>query len=203
MHIPKINTETDQDKIVAFMKQFSFAAVITSKDNIPSATHLPFLVTRRNNDIILTAHFAKANEQWKDISNENVLVVFMEPHAYISPKNYTEHPAVPTWNYIAVHACGKGVLITEMDKIHEVLDKTIDNYEPSYRRHWESFPDDYKSGMIKGIVAFEIIVTDLRAKKKLSQNRTEAEKDKIIDTLSKSSNTNEVLIASFMKQEKV
>jgi transcriptional regulator len=53
--------------------------------------------------------------------------------------------------------------------------------------------------MSKGIVAFEIVVTDLQAKKKLSQNKTVSEQNKIIETLSKSSNYNEQLIADYMQ----
>lgn len=88
MYIPRINLETDREKIVAFMKKFSFATIITAKGNLPIATHLPFLVTIRDDNVILTSHFAKANEHWTDIENNKVLVIFNEPHAYISPKNY-------------------------------------------------------------------------------------------------------------------
>ncbi|MFH6968797.1 FMN-binding negative transcriptional regulator [Flavobacterium sp. FlaQc-28] len=75
---------------------------------------------------------------------------------------------------------GKGKLITEIDEIFEVLEvleATTDNYEVSYKQQWESFPEEYSLKMIKGIVAFEIIVTDLQAKKKLIQNKTIVEKN--------------------------
>jgi len=56
--------------------------------------------------------------------------------------------------------------------------------------------------MSKGIVAFEILVTELQAKKKLSQNRTQSEQQKIIENLSKSKDTNAQLIAEYMKNKK-
>lgn len=199
MYVPKVNLTTNQTEIVTFMKQFSFATIITAKDSFPIATHLPFIVTTKDDNIILTSHFAKANEHWQDIENKNVLVIFSEPHAYISTKNYDKELNVPTWNYISIHAYGQGKLITEIDKTFEILEKTIDNYETSYRKQWDNLPEDYKIKMSKGIVAFEIFITDLQAKKKLSQNRTETEQRKIIDTLSKSTNTNELLIAKYMK----
>jgi len=61
-------------------------------------------------------------------------------------------------------------------------------------------PDEYKNKLIKGIVAFEIVVTDLQAKKKLSQNKTDSEKQKIINSLSESNDSNEQLIADYMRQ---
>lgn len=199
MYIPKINLTTDKDEIVAFMKQFSFATIITAKDNFPTATHLPFLISIKDDNIILNSHFAKANEHWQDIENNKVLVIFSEPHAYISTKNYDKELNVPTWNYISIHAYGQGQIITKKEKIFEVLKATIDNYESSFRQQWDNFPEEYKLKMSKGIIAFEIIITDLQAKKKLSQNRTDNEKKKIIETLSKSKDSNQKLIAEFMK----
>lgn len=203
MYIPKINLTTARDEIIGFMQRFSFATIVTSKDNLPIATHLPFLVTIRDEKVILTSHFAKANEQWADIEGNRALVIFSEPHAYISPKSYDKVLNVPTWNYISVHAYGQGKLITDTEKTFEVLEATIDNYETSYRQQWDNLPADYKMMMSKGIVAFEILVTDLQAKKKLSQNRTDTEQQKIIDLLSKSKDTNDQIIADYMKINKV
>ncbi|RYE05288.1 MAG: FMN-binding negative transcriptional regulator, partial [Rickettsiaceae bacterium] len=163
MYIPKINLVTDKDEIIAFIKKFSFATIVTSKDNIPIATHLPFLVSSHNDTIILTSHFAKANEQWKDIESNTILVIFSEPHAYISPKNYDKELNVPTWNYISIHAYGRGKLITETESTFKVLENTIDYYEASYKQQWERFPDEYKFKLANGIVAFEIVVEDLQA----------------------------------------
>jgi transcriptional regulator len=201
MYIPKINLTTDREEIVAFMKQFSFATIITAKDSFPVATHLPFVISVKDGNVILTSHFAKANEQWADIENNKALVIFSGPHAFISPKNYDKEMNVPTWNYISIHAYGQGKIITETGKVMGVLEATIDNYETVYKQQWNNLPEAYKLKMINGIVAFEIVVTDLQAKKKLSQNRTDTEKQKIIETLSKSSDTNEKLIADFMRKE--
>ena len=143
MYIPKINLATDKNEIVAFMKQFSFATIVTVKDSLPVGSHLPFLVSVHDDNIVLTAHFAKANDQWKDIENNNALVIFSEPHAYISPKNYEKELSVPTWNYISVHAYGQGKLITETDNIFKVLADTIDNYETAYKQQWDNLPEDF------------------------------------------------------------
>ena len=198
MYIPKANLTTDNEEIVEFMKRFSFATLITSTDNFPIATHLPFIVNTREDHVVLTSHFAKANEHWKEIETNPVLVIFSEPHAYISTNNYDKELNVPTWNYISIHAYGLGKLITESEKTFEILEATIDNYESSYRQQWDSFPDEYKLKMANGIVAFEILVNDLQGKKKLSQNRSVTEQRKIIENLSNSSDSNEKIIAEYM-----
>lgn len=201
MYIPKFNLATDRDEIVSFMQRFSFATIISIKDNVPVATHLPFLVTVRDDKVVLTSHFAKANDQWKDLESGKILVIFTEPHAYISTTNYDKELNVPTWNYISVHAYGTGRLLTDATAAMEVINSTINNFEESYRQHWDTFPDEYKSKMLNGIVAFEVEVYDLQGKKKLSQNRSESERIKIIDTLSKSPDQNELLIAHYMEDK--
>jgi transcriptional regulator len=201
MYIPEDNILKDKNEAVEFMKKFSFATLVTSKDNLPVATHLPFLVEVRNEKIVLTSHFARANEQWKDIEENKALVIFNEPHGYISPSNYERDLNVPTWNYISIHGYGRAKLITNFDSVIKVLEKTIINYEESYKDQWDSLPDNYKVNMTKGIVVFEIEVSELQAKKKLSQNKSETEQRNIINALSKSSNSNERLIADYMRKE--
>jgi len=200
MYIPRINVETDRQAIVAFMRRFSFATIITTKDNVPVATHLPFVIVEQNGDLILTAHFAKANDQWRDIETARNQVIFMEPHAYISPTHYDKELNVPTWNYLAVHAYGKAKIITETEQVYRVLEMTVDTYETSYKKQWQNLPEAYRLKMANGIVAFQIVVTDLQAKKKLSQNRTPEEQQRIIGSLEISANGNEQMIAEYMKQ---
>lgn len=200
MYIPKINLAPDETEVIQFMQRFSFATIITSKNNYPIATHLPFLVQKKEDKIILQSHFALANSQWKEIENDEVLVIFSEPHAYISARNYDKKENVPTWNYISVHAYGKGKVMNDLTQTFDILEATINYFDKSYQAQWETLPLAYKTKMAKGIVAFEVVVSVLQAKKKLSQNRSEAEKEKIISQLSQSDDSNKNRIAEYMKQ---
>jgi len=200
MYIPKKNLQTNKKQIVEFMQRFSFGTIITSKNSLPIATHLPFLISQKVENIIITSHFAKANLQWQDIEDNKVLVIFSEPHAYISPKNYEKELNVPTWNYISVHAYGKAKLIHQKEEVLQILEQTIVSFEADYKRQWDKLPKDYIAKMMNGIVAFEIHVTELQAKEKLSQNKTEIEQKNIINTLTNSKDSNEKLIADYMKE---
>jgi transcriptional regulator len=200
MYIPKHYLINDKEEILRFIETYSFATIITVKDNFQSATHLPFVVTETENEIILTSHFSKANMQWSEVTENKVLVIFTEPHAYISPKHYDREMNVPTWNYVAIHVYGKGSLITEQDQSFAVLDTMIDNFEKEYKTQWDKLPIEYKTKMLNGIVSFQIIVTDIQAKKKLSQNKKETERKRIISSFEQSNDNNKKAIAEFMKQ---
>lgn len=199
MYIPAINAVSNKEEMIAFMQRFSFATIITAKDAMPIATHLPFLVTVKDEAVVLQAHFAKANPHWNDIEKNTSLVIFTEPHAYISPSNYTAEKNVPTWNYIAVHAYGKAKIIDAPEEAMQLIHATIRNYETAYEKQWADLSEAFKTKMLQGIVAFEMEITDLQGKKKLSQNRSATEQQTIMDTLSKSSNTHDQLIAAYMQ----
>ncbi len=201
MYIPKHFLITDQQEAVSFMQRYSFATIVTVNKGIPSATPLPFVVTQRDDKIILASHFAKANPQSAEILNGKPLVIFAEPHAYISPKHYEQVNNVPTWNYIAIHAYGKAVLIESPEEKTKLLEKTIQLYDADYLKQWASLPQDYKLNMMKGIVGFEIIVDELQAKKKLSQNKTEKERENIIAELNNRPGSNEKEIAAYMAKQ--
>jgi transcriptional regulator len=200
MYIPKLFEETNNAEILAFMQEFSFATIITSENNTPVASHLPFTITKRGDEIILTSHFARANPQWETISKNRILVIFNEPHAYISPSHYDKVLSVPTWNYISVHAYGEGRIIDTSSEAISVLETMIDTYDPEYKKQWNTLPEDFKIKMVNGIVAFEITVTGLQASKKLSQNKSDIEQQRIIETLSGSKNTTENKVADYMKR---
>lgn len=166
------------------MKRYPFAVIVSNGIDTPVATHLPFHIAVEGDQIVLTAHFAKANPQWKSLSD--VLVIFSGPHAYISPGNYEKEENVPTWNYIAVHAYGKAELVTDAEEGFAILEDMMQQSEPEYLAQWERLNEDYKQKLYKGIVPFRIHVTRLDAKEKLSQNKTTTERTNIIDWLSKS-----------------
>jgi transcriptional regulator len=202
MYTPSFNSFTDKEEIIAFIQRYSFATIITDVDGIPEATHLPFLIKEENDKLFLLSHFAKANPQSTQILDKTSLVIFTEPHAYITPRLYEKEESVPTWNYIAVHAYGKATIIENEDQKAVLLQHTIEQYDTGYLEQYQKLPADFKSKMMKGIVAFEIEVTDLQAKKKLSQNRSETDRENIINSLSQSADTNEKEIAAYMKKMK-
>ncbi|MGJ1237511.1 FMN-binding negative transcriptional regulator [Sphingobacterium multivorum] len=200
MYIPSHFQFQDNAEKIAFMKRYSFATIVTVKDNLPIATHLPYFIDDLSDKLLLSSHFAKANEQHKYIEENISLVIFSEPHAYISPANYDKRESVPTWDYIAVHAYGKAKILEDETAKAAVLEQMIHFYEEDYMQQWENLNDKFKKGMMKGIVGFEIEITDLQGQKKLSQNKTETEKHRIAQNLSKSINMEERVIADYIKK---
>ncbi len=201
MYIPPYYKENDEQKLIEFMKTYNFATLISTKDANICATHLPFLIEKRDNKLFLVCHMAKANPQWNSFTENEVLVIFQGPHAYISPTHYEKQQNVPTWNYIAVHATGKSSIISEPNEVVVLMEKTIHHFEKGFYEQWKSLSPEYVNGMLKAIVAFEIEVTKLEGKFKLSQNKTKNEQQNIVDSLGKSDDTAQNEISKEMKKK--
>ena len=198
MYTPDHFKLQDYSEIVSFAKKYSFATIVTVNDNFQTATHLPFILEEINNELYLVSHFARANDQWKELQTNKVLVIFSEPHAYISPKNYDSELNVPTWNYLSVQMYGEAEIITSEEGTTQVLKDMVLTYESSYLEKWNSLPEKFRHNLIKGIVAFRIKVTQIQGKKKASQNRSESEKEKIAVTLKNSNNAIEQEMAKYI-----
>ncbi len=203
MYIPKAFREDDINTLHKLMREYSFATLITQHEGVPFATHLPFMLdAQRGPNGTLLAHMARANPQWHDFaSGQEELVIFQGPHAYISPSWYEVELSVPTWNYAVVHAYGIPRLIEDGEELYQLLKTLIETHEAQFEKPWPfQLPDDYLQKMMRGIVGFEIEITRLEGKFKLSQNRTEAEREKVIAALQKSTDT--LAVAELMRRKK-
>ena len=203
MYIPKAFREDDINTLHKLMREYSFATLITQHEGVPFATHLPFILdAQRGPNGTLLAHMARANPQWHHFaSGQEELVIFQGPHAYISPSWYELELSVPTWNYAVVHAYGLPRLIEDQVKLYNLLKSLIHTHEAHFEKPWPfNLPDDYLQKMMHGIVGFEIEITRLEGKFKMSQNRTESERENVIAALQESSDT--LTMAELMTRKK-
>ena len=186
MYRPTAFQEDNIDKLVTFMRANSFATLVSIVDSVLCASHIP-LVTKVQGDVVqLIGHLAKPNLQWQAFEATESLAIFTGAHAYISPALYEKHENVPTWNYVAVHAYGIPKVITldhSPESMNKMIDEMIDTYEADYKSHWRGLSHGYREGMMSGIVGFEMTITRLEGKYKLSQNRSQTDQQTVSNAL--------------------
>jgi transcriptional regulator len=199
MYIPSYYKENDFPTLLAFIQAHPFGVLCSSGNGGLLATHLPFVAMEKDQHIVIHGHMAKANPHWKDLeAGAEGLLIFQGPNGYVSPSNYERKENVPTWNYIAVHAEGKARIIQSREESLTLLEEMIARFEPDYAKQWHELPAGYVDGMLAGIVAFEIEVSRLEGKFKLSQNKTKAEKENIIRSFSEAGTANGTKLAEEM-----
>jgi transcriptional regulator len=179
MYVPAHFRETRTAAMHAFMREYSFATLVSHLKGELFASHLPLLLDPgRGPHGTLLGHMARANQQWQGFAPDaDCLVMFQGPHAYISPSWYATAPAVPTWNYVAVHAYGVASVISDPGRVRDIVEAMVRTFESGMREPWttDGLSEDYMQRMLKGVVAFEIPVARLEGKRKLGQNRAEAD----------------------------
>jgi transcriptional regulator len=185
MYIPRRYEEKDKETIFQFIRENSFGILISVKDGIPVGTHIPLLPERNaEGKDILMGHISRANEQKYTLTDgARVLAIFSGPHAYISPRWYTQMN-VPTWNYISAHVYGT-IKIIEGEALHAALSRLVNNYEQHMPQPvtTEEIPEKTYQDNFRGIVGFEIVIDEIQAAYKLSQNRDEQSYHQVIDQL--------------------
>ncbi|MFZ3579939.1 FMN-binding negative transcriptional regulator [Virgibacillus sp. DJP39] len=203
MYIPKHFKVTDFDEIREFIQKNSFGTIVTTQQGKPIATHLPLELHKQGDDYFITGHMAYANPQWRTLedNDENVLVMYQGPQAYISSSWYKSEN-VPTWNYQTVHVYGTASIMSEQE-LQEDLIVLLQKYE-QHRKNpalWENLSSQTKK-QIKGIVGLKIKITEVQAAYKLSQNRTEEDYNNIIAKLYEGKDVNSQALAEVMKNRK-
>jgi transcriptional regulator len=191
MYIPRRYEEKDKEKIHAFIRENSFAILISVLEGVPVGTHIPLLLEKdeQGRDILM-GHISRGNDQKLSFTDgAKMLAIFPGPHAYISPRWYTQMN-VPTWNYIAVHVYGT-IKIIEGETLRAALSRLVDNYEQHLPRpvDIEEISEKRVTAEMRGIVGFEILIEDIQAAYKLSQNRDEQSYHEVIGQLEEGDET--------------
>jgi len=180
MYLPQRFAENDRSVALSLMTADGFATVITPGD-VPEVSHVPTLVAEAGGGVSIEFHLALANPQARRlIEGSTCTIVYLGPHCYVSPSWYTEHPNVPTWNYLSVEAVGP-VSILGPTELEAQLGALAAKHEPCVGGTWglDQIPAEYKQQLLREIRGYRVSVTSLRAKSKLSQNRIPIDRQRV------------------------
>ncbi|MCU0950097.1 MAG: FMN-binding negative transcriptional regulator [Burkholderiaceae bacterium] len=161
---------------LALIDAHPFATLITANAADPSdpmVSHLPLMAACEGEAIVLIGHLAAANPQAAALADgQTATAIFHGPQGYVSPAWYTTRQAVPTWNYLVVHARGRVRRIDDSAGKEQLLKALIDRHDLPYHAQWDALDAGWREGMKRGIVGLHVAVDVLAAKFKLSQNRS-------------------------------
>lgn len=202
MYVPAAFAQKDLAPLHELIERYDFGTLVSHGPEGLYATHIPFMLDRtRGPHGTLVAHVARANPHWRSLTEGEAMVVFMGPHGYISPSWYKSHPAVPTWNYAAVHAYGRVRLIEDAAALEALVRSLVARHEGMREQPWtlDGVPQKFIDGMLRGIVGLEIEIARLEGKQKLSQNRSSTDRRSVIDALAASESDEAQSLATYMQ----
>jgi len=189
MYAPKLFREDRLDVLQDFIAAHPLGTLVTHGPEGLTANQIPFLIDAGAGEKgTLRAHLARANPQLADLrAGAEALIVFRGPDAYVAPIWYpskAEHgKVVPTWNYVAVNVWGLPKVVEDQDWLRTHIDELTATQEQHREHPWASTdaPDDYIRANLKGIAGIEIPIERILGKWKVSQNRSEEDRQGVVE----------------------
>ena len=192
MYLRPAFVETDPARIVALIRDNPFGLLVTAGGDASAAaggdasieiagSHIPFTVRETAGGLCLSAHLSADNPQCARLAGGEAMAVFSGPHAYIAPGWYRTQPAVPTWDYCAVHVHGRLSLLEDEAQIEANL-RSLAEHDPA-GFDLDALPEAYRRKMIAGTRGFTLLATKIEAQWKMSQNRSPADRAAVIAAL--------------------
>jgi transcriptional regulator len=188
MYLPRQFEESRVDVLHELMRETAFATLVTLETAGLNANHLPLVLDAEPGPFgTLRGHVSRANNMWRDgLPDVDALAIFQGPHTYITPAWYPTKEetgrVVPTWNYVVVHAYGRLRFYDDADRLRAHVERLTELHESERAAPWNvsDAPNDFITGLLKGIVGFEMTVSRLLGKWKVSQNRTDADRKGVV-----------------------
>ena len=197
MYLRPVFLQPDPAEIAALIRANPFAQLVTAGPRGLEATHLPITHHPHGEGFDLSGHFAAANPQCEAIgSNVDALVIFAGPHAYIAPDWYAARPAVPTWDFAAVHVYGRLQPITDPAAIAQDV-QAMAEADPA-QFDVMALPPDYRARMFAGIRAFRLRPSRVEAQWKMSQNRSATDRRQVMAALREQGDTMAAQVAAMI-----
>lgn len=193
MYMPPAFRDDDRESLIATIRAARLANLVTATAEGPQVTPLPLLLDAGEGQHgTLYGHLARANAQWRLPAIGEAVAVFMGPDAYVTPSWYATKrdtgKVVPTWNYVTVHAHGPVEFFDDPERLLAAVTTLTRLHEGSRDKPWEvsDAPADYIAAQLRGIVGLRLPITRLEGKRKMSQNRSEADRRGVAEGLAAS-----------------
>jgi transcriptional regulator len=191
MYLPQSFREDRLPVLHDAIRTRGLALLVTVTADGPAATPLPMLLDPDAGEKgTLYGHVARANPQWREtLPGSRALAVFSGPDSYVSPGWYPSKRetgrVVPTWNYIAVQAAGVPTFFDEADRLRQLVERLTARQEAGRTTPWgvSDAPASFIEAQLRAIVGIALPIDRLEGKWKLSQNRSEPDRQGVIEGL--------------------
>lgn len=185
MYLPAHFEENRIEVMRKLMRARPLATLVAQCESGLVANHIPVQTLDEPAPLgCIRGHVARANPLWQDYRRETqALAIFQGPQAYISPSLYPSKQksgeVVPTWNYAVVHASGTVKFIEDPLWLRSFVAGLTAAHEEQRATPWaiDDAPPAYIDKMLRLIVGFELSISSLEGKWKVSQNRTQADRE--------------------------
>lgn len=208
MFQPAIFHEERPDVMHALMRDHPFATLVSNATGGLTADHVPLVLhADQGGQGALRGHISVGNPLFRKTNGAiQVLTVFQGPQTYVTPSWYASKQqhgkVVPTWNYVVVHARGTLRFVRDPQWVLEHLQDLTNAHESHRPTPWavSDAPAEFVARQMRGLVGFEIEITDLTGTWKVSQNKTRDDRDGVSSGLGSENTPDAASIAQLVRE---
>jgi transcriptional regulator len=170
-----------------------FATIVTQD---LQATHMPCLLEDgRDEELVIVGHVARADPACASLAGP-LLLIFHGPHGYVSASWYGDD-TIPTWNHVTLHVRGTPQLL---DDALPVLRRTVDHFEARVQDPWSlDRMGATAREMADEVVGFRLRAASWHAEAKLSQDKPDAERRRVLRGLEQAGPYGNAVLARSMR----
>lgn len=210
MYIPHHFKEERVDQILSFVQHFPLATLITHGQAGITANLIPFIIKpgTESQSLSLSGHLSRGNRQLDDLGLGNeCLLVFQGPQGYVTPGWYETKKetgkVVPTWNYTTVHIWGKPEVHDDASWLRNHVGELTNTHEAKQSTPWKvgDAPEEYVNKSLSAIIGLSIESVRIEGKMKISQNRSEEDRNGVISGMGRTNPELAALMQEYFRKD--
>lgn len=206
MYIQPLFSIAEVRELQQVMHDYPLATVIAEIAGGVEINLLPLLWVKAGSLGRLTGHVSRSHHLFsKGPDIKTVTAIFQSPNAYISPKWYINGQRsgrnAPSWNYVAVQAQGRIRFIDDALWMREHLDALTHSQEVSRKETWSPTQADpeFLESVAARLIGFEVDIDNLCGKRFLSQQRTAADRESLVQQLAQDCGPGAAAVSQLIK----
>jgi transcriptional regulator len=202
MHILRPQFRIEEERALAFAAERGFGVIVAADERGPRASHVPFVILRRDDRVIVQIHLTAKNPlvSLADGSRRFLLIISGDD-AYVSNDWYSSRDNVSTWLYQAVHLSGVAHL-RERDDNRAHGDTLLAVSEARLpKQPWDltQMEPTKRETMLASIRVIDLVVDEIEGQSKLNQHKSDEDHVAVANQLARAEETGSRRLAERMR----
>ena len=202
MHVLRPQFRIEEQRALAFAAERGFGAIVAADERGPRGSHVPFVVARRDDRVIVQIHLTARNPLVELADGvRRFLLIVAGDDAYISNDWYASRDNVSTWLYEAVHLSGVAHL-RERDENRDHGDALLAISEARLpKQPWDlaQMEPNKRETMLASIRVIDLVVDQIEGQSKLNQHKSDEDHVAVTNQLARAEDTGSRRLAERMR----
>jgi transcriptional regulator len=187
---------------LAFAAARGFGVIVAANERAPCASHVPFVILRREDRVVVQVHFTVKNPLVALANGvRRFLLIVCGDDAYVSNDWYASRDNVSTWLYEAVHISGVAHVREHADnRGHgDALLAVSEARLPKQPWDLAQMEAAKRESMLASIRVIDLVVDHVEGQSKLNQHKSDEDHVAVANQLARAEDTGSRRLAEKMR----